>query len=178
MLKSKVYGFLLFLAVIILTTGFLPQTSHAAAVIQNYPMPSIYTASNVFSLKADNQSVPVISYKDDYDYAQFSFSGAVSIEVTANVPITSYSISPMAKNIEGTVNGNKLTFTLSSSTYVIVKINDQTKKIVIAADPLETNIPPSTGAGIYNVTQSPYNADNTGTSMASNAIQQAIDAAY
>ncbi|MGG1516419.1 family 16 glycoside hydrolase [Paenibacillus oryzisoli] len=178
MLKIKVYGFLLFLAVVISTLGFLPQTSHAAATIQNYPMPSIYTASSIYSLKADDESVPVISYLDDYDYAQFSFSGAVRIEVTVNQPITSYSISPMAKNIEGTVNGNKLTFSLSSSTYVIVKINDLTKKIVIAADPLETNIPPSTGAGIYNVTQSPYNADKTGTSMASGAIQQAIDAAY
>ncbi|MGO4499356.1 family 16 glycoside hydrolase [Paenibacillus sp. 2RAB27] len=176
-ITRKSVSLLVVLAIIII--GFLPRTSEAApATIQNYPMPSIYTSSSVYSLKADNQSVPVISYKDDYDYAEFSFSGTVSIEVTANVPITSYSISPMAKNIEGTVNGNKLTFSLSSSTYVIVNINDQTKKIVIAADPLETNIPPSTGAGIYNVTQSPYNADNTGTSMASNAIQQAIDAAY
>jgi hypothetical protein len=176
-MTRKLVGLLVVLAIIII--GLLPRTVGAApATIQNYPMPSIYTASSVFSLKADNQSVPVINYKDDYDYAQFSFAGTVSIEVTSNVPITSYSISPMAKNIEGTVNGNKLTFTLSSSTYVIVKINDQTKRIVIAADPLETNIPPSTGAGIYNVTQSPYNADNTGTSMASNAIQQAIDAAY
>ncbi|NQX60501.1 family 16 glycoside hydrolase [Paenibacillus qinlingensis] len=172
----KLVGLLVVLGIII--TGLLPRTVGAApATIQNYPMPSIYTASSVFSLKADNQSIPVINYKDDYDYAQFSFAGTVSIEVTSNVPITSYSISPMAKNIEGTVNGNKLTFTLSTSTYVIVTINDQTKRIVIAADPLETNIPPSTGAGIYNVTQSPYNADNTGTSMASNAIQQAIDAA-
>lgn len=68
------------------------QIAAASATIQNYPMPSIYTASSVFSLKVGNQSVPVISYKDDYDYAQFSFSGTVSIEVTNNVPITSYSI--------------------------------------------------------------------------------------
>lgn len=168
---------LVMLAVMI--AGLWPRTAAAApATIQNYPMPSIYNASSVYSLKADNQSVPVISYKDDYDYAQFSFAGTVKIEVTASVPITSFSISPMAKNIEGTVDGNKLTFTLASSTYVIVKINDLTKKIVIAADPLETNIPPSSGAGIYNVTSSPYNADNTGASMASNAIQQAIDDAY
>ncbi|MGW8918834.1 family 16 glycoside hydrolase [Paenibacillus lautus] len=156
----------------------LAQTAAAPATIQNYPMPSIYTASSVFSLKANNEAIPVISYLADYDYAQFSFSGTVRIEVTNNVPITSYSISPQAKNIEGTVNGNKLTFYLSSSTYVIVKINDQRKKIVIAADPLETDIPPSTGAGIYNVTQSPYHADNTGTTLASGAIQQAIDDAH
>ncbi len=179
-MTRKAVKLLVVLATIFATiTGFSPRAAEAAsATIQNYPMPSIYTASSVFSLKADNQSIPVISYKDDYDYAEFSFSGTVSIEVTNNVPITSFSISPMAKNIEGTVNGNKLTFKLSSSTYVIVKINDQKKKIVIAADPLETNIPPSAGPGIYNVTASPYNADNTGTSIASNAIQQAIDDAY
>ncbi len=155
--------------------ALLAQTDNAPATIQNYPMPSIYTASSVFSLKADNEAVPVISYMPDYDYAEFSFSGTVHIEVTVSEPITSYSISPLAKKIAGTVNGNKLTFSLSSSTYVIVKINDMNKKIVIAADPLETDVPPSTGAGIYNVTKSPYNADNTGTEMASDAIQRAID---
>ncbi|SDE43261.1 Polygalacturonase [Paenibacillus sp. UNCCL117] len=157
---------------------FVEQIAAAPTTIQNYPMPSIYTASSVFSLKADNQAVPVINYLPDYDYAQFSFAGKVTIEVTANEPITSYSISPLAKNIEGTVNGSKLTFSLASSTYVIVTINDARKKIVIAADPLETDIPPSTGAGIYNVTQSPYNADKTGNSMASAGIQRAIDAAH
>ena len=174
MFKRKVFSLLLVLAVMISMIGFLPQTSYAAAIIQNYPMPSIYTASSVFSLKADSTNVPVISYLKDYDYAEFSFSGTVRIEVTASEAITSYSISPMAKNIAGTVNGNKLTFTLSSSTYVIVKINNL-KKIVIAADPLETDIPASSGAGIYNVTRSPYNADSTGTSMATTAIQKAID---
>ncbi|GBF76422.1 hypothetical protein PA598K_04891 [Paenibacillus sp. 598K] len=153
------------------------QIAAAPATLQNYPKPSIYTASSVFSLKADNQSVPVLSYMPDYDYAHFSFDGTVSLEVTASEPITSYSISPLAKKIQGTVNGNKLTFSLSTSTYVIVEINGARKRLVIAADPLETNIPPATGSGIYNVTQSPYNADKTGAAMATTAIQQAIDAA-
>jgi len=174
MFKRKTFSLLLFLAVIILTTGFLPQTSYAAATIQNYPIPSIYTASSVFSLKADSTSVPVISFEQKYDYAEFSFSGTVTIEVTASENITSYSISPLAKNITGTVNGNKLTFTLSSSTYVVVEINNL-KKLVIAADPLETDIPASSGTGIYNVTSSPYNADSTGATMATTAIQNAID---
>ncbi|WP_020617699.1 family 16 glycoside hydrolase [Paenibacillus daejeonensis] len=151
------------------------QIAAAPATIQNYPKPSIYAASSVFSLKADNQTVPVLSYMPDYDYAHFSFDGTVSLEVTVNEPITSYSISPLAKKIQGTVSGNKLTFSLSSSTYVIVEINGARKRIVIAADPLETNIPPSTGSGIYNVTQSPYNADKTGVAMATTAIQRAID---
>ncbi|WP_217592383.1 family 16 glycoside hydrolase [Cohnella sp. GbtcB17] len=189
-ISRKTVGFLVVLVLWI--TGALPQVAAAdesadaapaasaqaaaaPATIQNYPMPSIYAASGVYSLKADSQSIPVIGYKDDYDYAQFSFSGTVTIEVTANVPITSFSISPLAKNIEGTASGNKLTFTLSESTYAIVKINDLKKKLVIAADPLETDIPASSGAGIYNVTQAPYNADKTGATMASGAIQRAID---
>lgn len=143
-------------------------------VLQNYPMPSIYTASSVFSLQANGSSVPVISYVGDYDYAQFSFSGSVNIEVTASENISSFSISPMSKNIKGTVSGKKLSFTLTSSTYVIVKINNL-KKIVIAADPLETDIPASSGPGIYNVTSSPYNANSTGSAMATTAIQKAID---
>ncbi|GGG13135.1 hypothetical protein GCM10010912_66980 [Paenibacillus albidus] len=170
----------------------LPQTADGPAIIQNYPMPSIYTPSDVFSLKVNNETIPVIDYLSEYDYAQFSFDGTVSIEVTVpgNKPIESYSISPLAKNIKGTVNGskNKLTFTLSASTYVIVDINedpnenvDETdrtkhrKRLVIAADPLETDIPASSGPGIYNVTVAPYNADNTGGTMTSDAIQRAIN---
>lgn len=158
-------------------TEYFAQAADAAAVLQNYPMPSIYTASSVFSLKANGSSVPVIHYVTDYDYSEFSFSGTVSIEVTASENIQSYSISPAAKNIQGTVNGNKLTFTLSTSTYVIVIINNL-KKIVIAADPLETDIPASSGPGIYNVTQSPYNTNRTGSAMATAGIQQAIDDAH
>ncbi|WP_405105434.1 family 16 glycoside hydrolase [Paenibacillus sp. FSL K6-1217] len=206
MLTRKVMRLLLVLAVAF--TGFIPpQTAGAAepepgmepvsqvaaagpATIQNYPMPSIYTPSSVYSLKVNNEAVPVVKYLPDYDYAQFSFEGTISLEVTADQPITSYSISPLAKNITGTVNGNKLTFTLSASTYVIVDINapanedpnekdpdKRRKRLVIAADPLETDIPASSGPGIYNVTAAPYNADKTGATITSGAIQQAIDAA-
>lgn len=210
MLTRKVFSLLLVLAVAL--TGFIPQAANAAdviqyvdgagsadqpqttggpAVIQNYPMPSIYTPSDVFTLKADQEAVPVVKYLPEYDYAQFSFAGTVTIEVTADKPITSYSISPLAKNIQGTVDGNKLTFTLSTSTYVIVDINEapnenpdekdpdkKRKRLVIAADPLETDIPPSSGPGIYNVTDAPYNADSTGATITSDAIQQAIDDAH
>jgi polygalacturonase len=211
MLTRKVISLLLVLAVAL--TGFIPQAASAAdtisytgsadpaslapqttggpAVIQNYPMPSIYTPSDVFTLKADQEDVPVVKYLPEYDYAQFSFAGTVTIEVTANQPITTYSISPLAKNIQGTVDGNKLTFTLSTSTYVIVDINEapnenpdekdpekKRKRLVIAADPLETDIPASSGPGIYNVTDAPYNADSTGATITSDAIQQAIDDAH
>ncbi|MBD2844802.1 S-layer homology domain-containing protein [Paenibacillus sp. IB182496] len=199
---KKVLSSLLVFALML--PGFMPQAAGTvaaaetliepngeAATIQNYPMPSIYTPSSVYTLKAGNESVPVIQYKPEYDYAQFSFDGTVTIEITANEPITSYSISPLAKNIQGTVDGNKLTFTLSSSTYVIVDINEDPnekvdesdpakirKRLVIAADPLETNIPDPTADDVYDVTGAPYNADYTGATITSDAIQAAIDDAH
>ncbi|MDG0811170.1 hypothetical protein [Cohnella rhizosphaerae] len=134
MLTRKVWSLLLVLAIIFTSwipqsvgasdSASAPQAVQGSAIVQSYPMPSIYTASQVYSLKAGSEAVPVIEYLPEYDYAEFSFSGTVSIEVTADEPITSYSISPLAKNIQGTVDGNKLTFTLSSSTYVIVDINE------------------------------------------------------
>lgn len=167
---------LLILVAAMVFVNVSPIKSYAATV-QSYPLPSIYSQSNVFSLKAGTTSIPVVSYLDQYDYANFSFSGTVTIEVTVNEAISSYSISPLAKNISGTVNGNKLTFSLTTSTYVIVEINNL-KRLVIAADPLETNVPASSGTGIHNVTLSPYNADRSGAAMSTTAIQNAINAAH
>lgn len=51
--------------------------------------------------------------------------------------------------------------------------------MVIAADPMETDIPPSSGEGIFNITEAPYGVTITGetdgVSERTAAIQQAID---
>ncbi|MFD1908479.1 glycosyl hydrolase family 28 protein [Paenibacillus rhizoplanae] len=47
---------------------------------------------------------------------------------------------------------------------------------MIAADALETNVPASSGTGIYNV-KTGYGADSTGATLATTAIQNAINAA-
>lgn len=172
-----VFNLLLCCTAILYLLVCTPVEVQGANAIQSYPMPSIYASSSVFSLKADNTTIPVVSYVSEYDYANFSFSGTVTLQITVNEPITSYSISPLAKNIQGNVNGNTLTFSLDESTYVIVEINGL-KRLVIAADPLETDIPPSSGSGIYNVTASKYGADPTGNSMATGALQRAIDDAH
>ncbi|WP_310501329.1 discoidin domain-containing protein [Paenibacillus qinlingensis] len=155
--------------------GALPVRVHAAT-ISSYALPSIYTASTVYGLKVDATTIPVVSYTSDYDYAHFSMSGSATIEVTAigQTSISSYSISPKKLNLTGTTSGNKLTFTVSGDEYLIVKINGQ-RALVIAADPAESNKPASSGTGIYNVKNAPYNADSTGAGMATTAIQNAIN---
>ena len=150
-----------------------------AATITTYPLPSVYTQSTVYSLKADGVTIPVVSYNGDYDYANFSMTGgAATLEVTVTgaASISSYSISPKKLNLTGTTSGNKLTFTISKDEYLIVQINGL-RRLVIAADPAETDKPASSGTGIFNVKSAPYNADSTGTNLTTAAIQSAIDAA-
>jgi hypothetical protein len=159
-----------------------PSASRAEASISTYALPSLYSPSSVYSLKAGGVEVPVVSYTGDYDYAHFSMSsGTVTLEVTAlgQSEISSYSISPQKLGLAGTVSGNKLTFTIPNDEYLIVRLNDS-RALVIAADPMETDKPAASGTGIYNVTHAPYLADATGASKATASIQRAIDdaAAY
>ncbi len=167
------------LFVICVMSGMLtiaPVPTKAATVI-SYPLPSCYTTSSLYTVKADSTNIPVIDGTTtftNYNYCNFSFSGTTTITITASESISTYSISPLHLGITGTKNGNTLTFTLSSSQYLIVKINSL-KDLIIAADALESSIPPSSGAGIYNVKD--YGADSTGTNMATTAVQSAIDEA-
>ncbi|MDB6019539.1 MAG: coagulation factor 5/8 type domain protein [Pedosphaera sp.] len=148
-----------------------------SAAIQTYPLPSIYSTSSVYALKVNGTNVPVVSFTGDYDYAQLSMAGGTAtFEVTAltQSSIVSYGISPKKLNLTGSASGNKLTFTISANQYLILQLNGL-KCLVIGADATELDVPPSSGPGIFNVTNTPYNADNTGTTKASAAIQNAIN---
>jgi hypothetical protein len=147
--------------------------------VASYPLPSCYAASSQLTLVAGGVNVPVIDCSIpfvNYDYCNFSCSGSVTISIVAAQAITNYSISPIRSGIAGVIHGNTLTFTLASPQYLIVKINNL-RNLVIAADALETNVPPASGPGIYNVALPPYNADSTGVNLATIGIQNAINAA-
>ncbi|CAN7450290.1 glycoside hydrolase family 28 protein [Paenibacillus sp. LjRoot56] len=143
--------------------------------IETYTVPSIYSGLSYYAVKADHIGVPVISFLTDrdYDYAHFSFSGSTTITITVCEPIDTYAISPLAFDIQGTVEGNKLTFDIQDSRYLIVKINNL-KELVVIADPLEVSAPPVSGDGIFHVVAN-YSADFTGETMATSAIQEAIN---
>ena len=151
----------------------------APATIYTYPLPSIYTNSLYYTLTVNGTNIPVVNYTTQYDYAEFSMSnGSATIQVTAPTEsaINSCRISPEKLGLAGVTNGNTLTFTINGSQYLIISVNGL-KPFVLGADPAETVVPPSSGTGIFNVLAPPYNADNTGTSLTSAAIQNAINAA-
>jgi polygalacturonase len=163
----------IFLSLFILITSV---SIHATeAVVEAYNLPACYTASTTFTVDVAGTGVPVSKTFNVYEYAHYSFSGKTRITVTVPQTITSYTISPLAYNIEGRVNGNKLAFELEESRYLIIKINNY-PELIIAADDLETDVPAASGAGIFNVVTT-YHADPSGTSLSTTAIQNAIDAA-
>lgn len=169
---------LVFLTVALLFTQMLMLPEPASAnTITTYPMPAIYNSSTEFSLKVNGNTVPVVKYTNEYDYAHFSMTpGATTVEVTflGLSSIGSYTITPVKLNIPSSVSGNKLTFTIQNDEYLIVKVPG-IRALVIAADPAEVGAPAASGTGIYNVKSAPYHADSTGTNMATAAIQSAIN---
>ncbi|MFI6094727.1 discoidin domain-containing protein [Lentzea sp. NPDC051213] len=141
-----------------------------------YPVPAFYPRSTDFALRVETVDVPVVRYTG-YDYANLAVAaGTRTVEVTAlgQSAITAYQVSPRKLGITGTVSGNRLTFQIQRDEYLIVKV-DQKKELVIAADPPETDRPASSGTGIFNVLSEEYRADNTGASLATTALQRAID---
>ncbi|QKX61404.1 uncharacterized protein TRUGW13939_08552 [Talaromyces rugulosus] len=146
------------------------------ANITTYPPPSIYGVSSVYELSVNGVPVPAVAYPG-YDYAQLSMdedqNTKFAVTIKNGTAIDSYSITPKSLDIKASVSGDTLSFSVTKAYYLILKVNGQ-KEFVIVADPNETDVPPSSGQGIYNVMD--YQADNTGTSLTS-GVQDALNAA-
>ncbi|MDF2936405.1 MAG: coagulation factor 5/8 type domain protein [Paenibacillaceae bacterium] len=155
----------------------------APASISAYAQPSKYAAFTNYRVTANGVEVPVVKAFSDYDYAHFSASeGPITYEVTIlnTDKVHEYSISPKKLGIKAdSVVGTKLTFTTQKDEYLIVMMNGRATRLVIAADPAETDMPQASGAGIFNVSDAPYsiapNGGKTGVPERTAALQQAID---
>lgn len=149
-----------------------------AGDVITYPLASCYTSSGYYQVKANGVDVPVARYepqgKAEYYFAHVSASGANTFEIEGYQTINTYTIRPSSYGITGTINGTKLQFTVGQSRYLEIQINQRTI-LYLLIDPIEENVPAPSGTGIYNITASPYNADNTGTAEVTSTIQQAID---
>ncbi|MDQ1914368.1 S-layer homology domain-containing protein [Paenibacillus sp. GD4] len=160
-----------------------PMATAAPATIFPYSQPAKYEASVNYRVKANGVEIPVVKAYSDYDYTHFSMSeGPVTYEVTIlnTNKVHEYTISPKKLGIKADkVEGTTLTFTTQKDEYLIVSMNSRTTRLVIAADPQETDVPAASGTGIYNISQTPYqvagNGDKTGVAARTAAIQQAID---
>jgi Glycosyl hydrolases family 28 len=80
---------------------------------------------------------------DSLNISNFSCKGKLTYVITANENINSFIIRPKSKGIIGKVFENKLTFTVSGPSKIMVEIN-KLNPLAIFADPLEIN-PPKQG---------------------------------
>jgi hypothetical protein len=129
--------------------------------IVTYPAPPGLITSKDFTLKVDNKPVwveKIASKLKSFDYtvglyggremedlnaAGFSFSGKVTITITASANIESYLIRPKNRNIDAKVNGREITFTIDSPQKLYVEIN-KLPHLALFADSIEVD-PPKEG---------------------------------
>jgi hypothetical protein len=150
----------------------------ASAPITVAPLASVYKASTIYTLTVNGVSVPVNGY-NDYDYAEFSMgTGTATVSVTKlnGTNVGAAYISPVKYGYKAAFSGSRATFTMTSAQYLIVKLDGQ-RRLILAADPAETDKPASSGTGIFNVTSATYGADSTGTRVSTANVQKALDAA-
>nr|WP_261361681.1 glycosyl hydrolase family 28-related protein [Aeoliella straminimaris] len=160
---------------------FLMVCPPAQAAVTAYPSPPNAVKSSVFSVLIDGTAVPVVKHMN-YHYAHFAFSGTVDVAVRSPKSVSSHRISPASLGIQGNASGNELKFSMtqagdedSTPRYLVVQIDDL-EKLVLLGDPPQSNVPPPSGEGVFNVV-SDFGADPTGATYTQPAIQAAIDAA-
>ena len=169
-------------AIVVLSLLFLltlcPKVEGA---LTTYPTPPNAVKSSEFTLMIDGTEVPVMKYMD-YHYAHFSYSGSVAVTVRAMDRVSSHTIRPLSLGIRGEESGRDLTFSMiqtdgeqTTPRYLVVQIDDL-EKLVLLGDPPESDVPPSSGDGIFNVVDQ-FGADPSGATYTQPAIQDAIDAA-
>ncbi len=149
----------------------------APAEIYTYPLPNIYTNSTEYALAINGTNVPVVEFTSQYDYAEVSAIGSpINVAVTAAgiSSITSYRISPEKLRVVAVVSNNTISFSLNSPQDLIISVNNL-KPFALCMDPPETDVPPSSGPGIFNVLGSPYHADNSGLNLTGATLQSAIN---
>lgn len=136
-----------------------------SAEINAYPAPPGLITSPDFTLKANNTPIWVerIGSKlksfdytiglyggremEDLNAAGFSFSGKVTITITASADIKSYVIRPKSRKIAATVNGHNITFTIDKPQKLYIEIN-QLPHLAIFADPVEVDPPKKGDPGV------------------------------
>jgi hypothetical protein len=167
-----------FVGVLAGTVARARSASAGTAQISTAPLVAAHRTSTVYSLTVNGVPVPVNGYAG-YDYAEFSMGGGwadVAVTKLNGTNVGTAAISPVKQGYTAVREGSTATFTMRGPEYLIVKLDGQ-RRLVLAADPAETDRPAATGTGIFNVTDPVFGADPTGAAVSTEAIQEALDAA-
>ena len=152
-------------------------SSRKESIIITYPTPTAAEASSTYFITVNNQPVFVEKY-NSISYVHFAFVGKVDIEITVIEKVNTYTISPKSFGIISHKNQDKISFSLTKPTKLILhQVNSLDEKLFIIADTIEDKPPQIGDSNVVNILN--YDVDNSGENDATERIQQAInDVAY
>lgn len=156
---------------------FINPVDCAAQTIHLFPALGDAPLSNRFQVKFNGRKAAVEKMGDldvpvHYTQLNYDKSAPLTVEVTINDPIKTYTISPQRKGIKGKINGNKLSFTVNNAGYLLVKINDM-EDLFLLINPAIDYKKQLNGKPLIDISK--YGVDNTGKQIETKKIQQAID---
>ena len=151
------------------------DTATGPAVV-TYPAPPGAVASTLYDVSVNGEALHVehltkFAPEMAVHYAHCSLGVTASIQVTVNESFSSFTLSPKSRQIETTRDGNTITFE-SGPNYLILQV-DAKELLFILLDELEENAPEPDDESVVNIAD--YNVDNTGGTLETAKIQQAID---
>lgn len=137
------------------------------------PAPGAVT-STVFEVRADQVDVFVERFRSIH-YARFirAEGASVRIQIAVGEKVESCKVSPARLGIAPEIDGNRVSFLLPERTrHLLVRIN-QLEDLIILADPPETVKPKLGDTNVVDIMT--FGVDNTGNTVETDKIQQAID---
>ena len=125
--------------------------------VVTYPAPEGEEVSPDFTVKVDGKEVFVyrarvsaypenqvwpgyqrpIEQTEQASFCYFDVGKAVTVEIVSKTKIDRLTIRPLSKNIQPTINGDKITFTLSEPCQLAVEVNDYHKALHLFANAIE-----------------------------------------
>ncbi len=151
-----------------------PKTTDRITV---YPLPDCYAPSARYSLTADGVHVPVTSVADQYEYASFDYDpikGSIVLQISCSESVRTLTVSPQHESVEQSKSGSQITLTVTKPMQYALCING--RYLLISVDPMQTDVPDSSGEGIFNITHSPYSVTAEMTDrQTTEAFQQALE---
>lgn len=177
MLKRSVHKIFAIGFAIISLTGFIDPIYSNAQAIHLFSALGDAPISNQFQVKFNGHKAAVekmgnLDVPIHYTQLNYDKSVPLTVEVTVDNPIKTYTISPQRKGIKGKITNNKLSFSVHEAGYLMVKINDM-EDLFLLINPAIDYKKQIDNKPIVDISK--YGVDNTGKEIATQKIQHAID---
>jgi hypothetical protein len=177
-------GLLLVLTAVSLIGGAVASqaaTPPARGSVVPYPLLNLDKYSNYTPTPVASSGISMtvggvpVNIQDNLDSSQarFAMSGPQPVVITVSGGVSSADIRPAAFGIVPTISGDTISFILDEPRDIAVDINGVRDRLLIFADPLETNPPRPTDPNVADVMSFP-GVENNGT-LCTAAIQAALD---